>query len=167
MGELQPKKKKQETKYEQLVLPRLTQIGEWAATGSTDNEIAKAIGITAQTFKTYLNKYEELREQVERRFTAIKEVENSLYQKAMGKIVVLNKPLKVKKVTYSETGRKLSEEEKIEMVEEEVYFPPETSAIKFFLTNMDAEKWKNNRDDESTDTQISVIFGEGSEEFGD
>lgn len=161
------KENKSKNKYELLVQPRLEEIEGWARNGVTDREMARVLGISEPTFYNYKKKYTELAEALGKRFVACREVENALYTKAVGRVVVLHKPLKIKKTIYSDTGRKLSEEERVEMVEEEIYYPPETSAIKFFLTNMEPEKWKNVREEDNVDSTVTVTFGGGSEEYGD
>lgn len=88
------------------------------------------------------------------------EVENALYLKCIGHKVQLKKTFKVKKIEYNDAGRKIKEEEHLETGEDEVYIPPDTKAIIFWLTNRMREDWKErqNTQMEQDETEESVVI---------
>lgn len=69
-------------------------------------------------------------------------MENSLLQKALGIFKTVKKPVKVKTVEYKD-GKRVKEVEHIEYADEQVYIPPDTTAMIFWLKNRKQEKWKN------------------------
>ena len=59
-------------------------------------------------------------------------------------MVLIEKPFKLKKVTYDKkTGKKTKEEETVEYATEEVYIPPDTVAMIFWLKNRKPDVWKD------------------------
>ena len=70
-------------------------------------------------------------------------MENSLYKKCIGFHVDIKKTFKVKTVTYDEkTGKKTGEKEELKEGTDQIYIPPDTAAIKFWLSNRAREDWK-------------------------
>ena len=127
----------------------LARIEEWAA-AKTDEELIAAMGVAPSTFYRWRKDHAEFEDAITAGRTGalgqenIRQVEASLLERCMGGIKTVRKGFKVKVVVYSdETGRRIREEEHVELVEEEVYVPADTNAIKFFLTNRAPETWKN------------------------
>lgn len=121
-------------KYQEwLQQDNLTMIEGWARQGLTNEQIAKNIGVNADTFYTWLKKYPEISESLKKGKAPVDfEVENALYKKAVG-----------------------FDYEEIETIEEEVdgVFKtrvkrtlktalPDTSAIIFWLKNRKPEQWR-------------------------
>ncbi len=85
------------------------------------------------------------------------QVENALFRKCIGYEEVTKKPIKLKKVIYSETGRKLSEEEYIEYATETKFVEPNVSAIAMYLKNRMPAKWGNLLEAEFTQIALQVL----------
>lgn len=121
----------------------------WARDGLTDEQIAHNMSINVSTLYDWKNKYSEIANVLKKTKEIVdKEVENALYKKAIGFVEVVRKPIKVKHIKY-ENGKRLSEEEKIEMVNEEVYIPPDTTAQIFWLKNRKPTEWRDKREVEA------------------
>nr|DAI71464.1 MAG TPA: terminase small subunit [Caudoviricetes sp.] len=84
------------------------------------------------------------------------EVENALLQKALGMTKVIQKPFKLKEVKY-ENGKRISEKERIEYAEEEVFIPPDTTAQIFWLKNRRPDKWRDKSRDEADTTTLDRL----------
>jgi hypothetical protein len=70
------------------------------------------------------------------------QVENALLKRALGQIVKVKKPIKLKHKGQI-PGKGFIEEERIEYAEEEVYIPPDTTAQIFWLKNRRPDKWRD------------------------
>ena len=71
------------------------------------------------------------------------EIEDSLAKSARGFYVTLKKPIKLK-TTKKKDGMMI--EEHIEYVEEQIYYPPQTSSMIFWLKNRKPDKWRDKRE---------------------
>lgn len=129
-------------KYHRYVRDKLTLIVHWKRMGWTDEEVAKRLGIAYSTFKVYKGKHEELSAALRAgKEEADAEVENALFERAVGLKTVVRKPIKVKEVIY-ENGKRVKETERIEYGEEEIFVPPDVTADKFYLENRVPERWR-------------------------
>lgn len=73
------------SKWETHVKDRLIEVEGWARDGLTDEQIAKNLGISIQTFYTYKEKYLEFFESLKRGKEVVdREVENALLKRALG-----------------------------------------------------------------------------------
>lgn len=84
------------------------------------------------------------------------EVENALFKRATGYTVRVQKPVKVK------TKRQLKdkgtiEEEHIELVEEEIYIAPDTTAQIYWLKNRRPDKWRDKPQTSAADTDDPLM----------
>lgn len=126
-------------KYESHVQPRLNEVLEWIQAGYTDYSIADTLGVGYSTWMKYKAEILELQEVYTRARTSRNAlVMNSQFESAKGIKETVKKPIKLKKVKYKD-GKKVSEEEYIEYVDEYVYVPPNTNAADLFLRNNDPE----------------------------
>lgn len=120
--------------YFKLVEPRLKEIEEWVRAGNTNTDIAKALGVSIQTFCEYLNKHPELDATVtDARKSAINEVKQALFRKAIGfeyeeTKTYIKKDDDGKEYKYTERVKKKS--------------LPDTGAIGMWLRNYDKE-WRD------------------------
>lgn len=115
----------------------------WARMGLTDQQISHNIGISRKTLSEWKKKYQQIDTAIQRGKEVVDiEVENSLLQKALGIFKTVKKPVKVKTVEYKD-GKRAKEVEHIEYADEQVYIPPDTTAMIFWLKNRKQEKWKN------------------------
>ena len=132
---------KKETIYDKMVKPNLDRITQMASEGLTQNQIAESLGINIRTMKRYIEEEEELRKAISSgREVAIKEVENAMYNSAIGGKVTVKKGMKVKKTIY-ENGRKKGEVETVEPYDEEMYLKPDTQAGIFLLKNWAKDRY--------------------------
>lgn len=128
-------KRGRKSKYEELILPRLDEIKKWLAEGKTDKECAQLLGMTPKTFSKHKNSISSFSSTIkEARQPKIKEIENSMFDSAIGFTKSVQKAMKLKNVEY-ENGKKVKEEEIIEYYEEEIYIPPNITAGIFLLKN--------------------------------
>ena len=138
-------------KYQEWLEPDgLLKLEGWARDGLNDEQIAKNMGINVATLYKYKNLYSKINEALKRGKEVIDiEVENALLNKAMGFKVMVKKSYKVKDVEY-DNGRKVKESERIEMVDEEQYIPPDTTAQIFWLKNRKPAEWRDKQNIEHT-----------------
>lgn len=126
-------------KYRTHVAPFLKEIGQMAANGATEAEIAKKLRVAYSTFKAYKRANRELAAVLETsKELADLNVEAALYRRASG--------YTVEEITKERRlNRKSGEYELIEtkVVEKEV--PPDTAAIQFWLKNRKPEEWREHQ----------------------
>jgi transcriptional regulator with XRE-family HTH domain len=132
----------------------LIRLRGWAMDGLTDDQIAHNIGISRSTLSEWKNRFSDIADSLKKgKEVADYEVENALYMKALGFYTEIMKPYKVKKVVYDEkTGRKLKEYEEIEYAKEEVYVPPDTTAMIFWLKNRKPQVWRDKVENYQTES---------------
>lgn len=127
--------------YDDRVKPNLDKITKMASDGLTQNQIADALGVNFRTLQRYIEQEDELRKAINSgREVAIKDVENAMFNSAIGGKVTIKKGMKVKKVIY-ENGRKKGEVETVEPYDEEVYVKPDTQAGIFLLKNWAKDRY--------------------------
>lgn len=156
-------------KYQKWLEPEnLILLEGWARDGLTDEQIAKNMGISYSTLKDWKNKYPAISATLKKGKEVVDtEVENALLQKALGMTKTIQKPIKLKEVKY-DNGKRVSEKERIEYAEEEVFIPPDTTAQIFWLKNRRPDKWRDKqKDDNDTDKRITVVLEGDSEAFAE
>lgn len=118
----------------------------WARNGLTDEQIAQNMGITPKTLYRWKEQYCQICQSLKKGKEVVDiQVENALLQKALGFTKLIKKPIKLKEVLYKD-GKRVSEKERIECVDEEVYIPPDTTAQIFWLKNRKPNDWRDKRD---------------------
>lgn len=146
-------------KYHRIVLPKLKLVYAWKRRGLSDEEIAVNLGIAYSTFKVYKAKFAELSAALSAgACEAVLYVENALFEKSVGFERTVKKPIKVKEVIYNERGQRQKEIERIEYGEEEVFIPPETPAMKFFLLNRAPDKWREHNEPATEGKGGGIVF---------
>ena len=129
-------------KYEDwLTEDGLLQLVMWAEDGLDDQQIARAMGISKSTFYAWKKRFPDISDAVRRgRVGALVQIRQALRARARGGVVTVKKPVKMKRREYDpDTGRCVLDEDVIEYVDEQIYVPPDTGSLKFYLTNKDAE----------------------------
>ena len=123
----------------------LGKIEAWCEDGLTNEELAKAMGVNPDTLYRWQKEHPEISEAITRgRGGALVQIKNALFERARGGIRIVRKPVKIRRREYhGTTGKLILDEEEIQFTEEEIYVPPDTNAIKFWLTNRDPEHWSN------------------------
>jgi len=131
-------------KYEEwLTEDGLTTVEGWARDGLTDEQIAHNIGIAGRTYYEWQERFPQFAQALKKGKAPVDiEVENALLKRALGQIVKVKKPIKLKHKGQI-PGKGLIEEERIEYAEEEVYIPPDTTAQIFWLKNRRPDKWRD------------------------
>ena len=123
--------------YDTVIVPRIEEIKEWLQQGKTDKECANMLGITPRTFSKHKNSISSFSSIIKNeRKPKVEEIENSMFESAIGFTRKVKKAMKVKTVEY-ENGKRLRETERIEYYDEEIYIPPNTTAGIFLLKNWD------------------------------
>ena len=131
-------------KYEKWLEPEnLILLEGWARDGLTDEQIAYNIGISRKTLAEWKKKYSDISDTVKKGKEIVDiQVENALLKKALGMKETVKKAIKVREVKYND-GKRVSEKEHIEYVDEEVFVPPDTTAQIFWLKNRKPDKWRD------------------------
>lgn len=115
----------------------------WARDGLTDEQIAKNIGINPATLYKWIDKYSEIGKSIKKGKAPVDfEVENALLKSALGYYVTVKEPIKVKTEKLKNGVGKVIEEH-IEIVEKEIYIPPQNTAQIFWLKNRRPDKWRD------------------------
>lgn len=153
-------------KYEQWLEPEgLLKIGGWARDGLTDEQIAQNMGVAYSTFRTWRDKYSALSAVLKKnKDVADRQVENSLFERALGGAHEVRKTFKVKEKYYDDHGR-LCEKEKLVQATDEVYIPGDTTAQIFWLKNRKPEDWRDKPkevDKTMEDNDMVLKFIEGT-----
>lgn len=122
----------------------LLKIQGWARDGLTLEQIATNMGISRSTLREWTNKFPAISSTLKKGKEVVdREVENSLYMRALGFKTEVQKPIKVKETEYDKFGRKIAEKEVIKYVTEEVYVAPDTTAMIFWLKNRKPSVWRD------------------------
>jgi len=103
--------------------------------GATDKEIADFFGVCEKTINNWKNEHPKFLQSIKegKEYSDMK-VADSLYNKALGGIVKLEKAFKL---------REKGGGERIEMVEVDEYIIPDTTAAIFWLKNRKSDAWKD------------------------
>ena len=132
------------SKYEEVILPKIEEIKDLLAKGTSEKEVANYLGISYTTWKTHKRKIASFSAVVkESRGKAIEDLEQAMFKSALGFTKKIKKAMKLKEVVY-ENGKRLKETERIEFYEEEVYIPPSVACAQFLLKNWAKDKYSNN-----------------------
>jgi hypothetical protein len=124
------------TLYNPKLHPKLG--GSLAAQGLNDREICEKLEIVERTFYRWLKEYDDFSHEIKRgRDDQISIVKNSLFQRAKGFDILVEKPMVVS------LGNNMGSEIQMATYTEKVL--PDVSAIKTFLYNRDPENWKERR----------------------
>lgn len=140
-------------KYEYwLTEEGLLKLEDWARTGLTDEQIAKNIGISKETFYKWKQKYTDFSDSLKKGKDIVDiQVENALLKRALG---------------YKSEEIRVEEEcgvttKKITITKE---IPPDPTSIIFWLKNRRADKWREKREVEHS-TEIRPIVITGADEL--
>jgi transposase-like protein len=141
----------------------LTRLEAYARDGLTDKQIAANMKIAPKTLYVWMKAHSRIKVALERGKEIVDvEVENSLLHNALGFKETVQKPIKLKTVTYK-NGKRVKEEERIEYADEEVFCPPETRAQMFWLKNRKPAVWRDtaqlelgNKDEKPFKNETSV-----------
>ena len=131
-------------RYDEWLTERgLGRITAWCQDGLEDRELAAAMKISLRTLQDWKRRFAPIAEAIrDGRGGAQVQIENALFQRAKGGIVIVKKPMKRRVRQYDPaSGKCVREEEVVDLVDEEVFTPPDTKAAIFWLTNRAPERW--------------------------
>ena len=107
--------------------------------------IAEKIGIGRQRLYTWFKRFPEIKQAVkEGRRKELVDHEDALKKAGLGYTITLKKPMKLRE-EKQKAGEGKIVTERIQYVEEEVYYPPNVAALIFYLKNRDPEHWRDKR----------------------
>lgn len=138
------------SRYDEIVKPKLDIIEGWAMNGLTLDDIAHNLGITRQTLNQYKNKHEELKKALDTgREVADIRVENALYKRATGFTRLEQKII---------TARTPDGETIPQIVNFEKYYPPDVSAITWWLKNRKPDVWRDKIEEAMEISEVQDIL---------
>lgn len=115
------------------------------------------MGISRKTLAEWKKKYGDISDTLKKGKEVVDiQVENALLKKALGMKETVKKAIKVREVKYND-GKRVSEKEHIEYVDEEVFVPPDTTAQIFWLKNRKPDKWRDKVENVNTTDDDKVI----------
>lgn len=124
-------------KYDEDYHPKIAL--KLALTGFIDEQMADFFEIATSTYYEWLKKYPAFSESIKSgKIVADSNIASSLYTKALGQTKKVQKAIKLK-----ETKTGIGSTERVEMVEEEIYIPPDTTAQIFWLKNRQPKAWRD------------------------
>lgn len=117
----------------------LTLLKGWARDGLTDADIANNIGIAESTLYEWKKNYTEISESL-KKYKEISDyvVENSLYKRANG-------------FEHTYNTQKVTKDGEVVDYKVTVYFPPDPTAIIYWLKNRKPKKWRDKREKDNED----------------
>lgn len=122
--------------YATRIAPYLDLIARLRGEGKEDKYIYTLLGVSERTFYTHKSIIEEFSQSYKSgKEVLLDQIENSLYELALGKAV--KRTITKRTGAY---GELLTQDEKIE------YLPPDKIAAFFVLTNQRGEEWKHKQE---------------------
>lgn len=147
-------------KYQEWLEPdKLILLEGWARDGLTDEQIAHNMGVAYSTLKNWKSDHLAILAALKRGKEVVdRQVENALYERALGGVRSVKKTFKVKQTYYDDQGRKCEKEE-LKTAMDEVYVPGDTTAQIFWLKNRKQEEWRDKRviDDDGDNKADTLI----------
>lgn len=126
-------------------LPEFTeQTIKLCSLGATDVDLADFFDVSTRTINRWKVTHPEFVEAIRRgKDPADDRIENSLYHKAQDREVEEEQAIKLKTVTYGDNGKRLKEEERVEVVKVRKFIPGDTTAMIFWLKNRRSDQWRD------------------------
>lgn len=114
-------------------MENMENIKRWIGEGMTVESIADTLGMSKQTLYKWVN-IDDVNAIKNSRQPAVEKLESTMFKTATGYTKRVKKYAKLKFCNY-ENGKKVEEWEEIKEYEEEIYYPPDTTAGIFLLKN--------------------------------
>jgi len=115
--------------------------------GATDAKLADFFDVTEQTINNWKIEFPEFFESLKKgKVIADATIAEGLYNRAKGAVINVQQAIKLKDSQFNSEGRKISEEERIEVVDLIQEVPPDTAAGIFWLKNRNPEMWRDKRE---------------------
>lgn len=136
-------------KYEEWLRPDgLLRIQGWARDGLSDEQIAKNIGVSKQTFYDWKKRFIDFSDALKKtKEVADREVENALFKSAQGYDVI-------ETVEERRFNKKTGEYEMVVTKKTVRHIPPSNTAQIFWLKNRKPEEWREKREVEQNDPMV-------------
>lgn len=134
-------------KYQEWLEPEgLLKIEGWARDGLTEEQISKNMGVAVKTLYNWKERYLPILHAIKKgKEVTDRQVENALFERALGGVHEVKKTFKVKEKYYDENG-KLCEKEVLKIGIDEVYTPGDTTAQIFWLKNRKPQDWREKQE---------------------
>ena len=150
------------TKYEEEYVE---QVYKLCLLKHTDVEIAEFFEVTEKTINNWKHEHPEFYEAMKNgKEKADMDVVVSLYNRSTGFEYMESHPIKIKEVTYDNSGKKIKETEKIEIVKVPKRIIADVNAIRLYLTNRQGRHWRDKqahellgKDGESLSFNINIV----------
>ncbi len=114
--------------------------------GATDEILAKYFEVDERTINNWKNEHSEFFQSIKKgKEEADVEVAISLFNRAKGFTKTVKKTFKLKKQVNGEGS-----DERLETAEDEVYIPPDTTAIIYWLKNRQPSLWRDKQEIDHT-----------------
>ena len=131
-----------------------------AKNGGTDADIAYALNVSIKTISRWQAEHAEFCQALVVPPGAPDDrAERALFQRALGFEMQEAHPIKLREVKY-EDGKKVSESERVEIVEVTKTLPPETTAAVKWLTNRRPDRWRERQMHELTGKNGTALIPE-------
>lgn len=115
--------------------------------GATDAKLADFFDIAESTLYEWKLEYPEFSEALKKgKLRADAEIAEGLYNRAKGAVINTQQAIKLKDSQFNHEGKKISEEERVEVVDLIQEVPPDTAAGIFWLKNRNPEMWRDKQD---------------------
>lgn len=115
--------------------------------GATDAKLADFFDIAESTLYEWKLEYPDFSESLKKgKLRADSEIAEGLYNRAKGASINTQQAIKIKDSQFNSEGRKVSEEERVEVVGLLQEVPPDTAAAIFWLKNRNPEMWRDKRE---------------------
>jgi hypothetical protein len=134
-----------------LFLPEyVEQAYNFAILGATDAELAEHFGVAESTLYEWKLAHPEFSESIKKgKRPADATIAGALFNRASGAEWVEEQAIKLKRVEYCD-GKRVLEDERIELVEVVRRAPPDTTAAIFWLKNRRPEQWRDKQEVQHT-----------------
>ncbi len=137
-------------------------VAAWTRDGLTDAQIAGKMGVSRSTLSDWKAKYPEIADNMRRSKDAVDvEIENALYKNAVGYFYEEEQAIKIRDVKYGETGKKISETERIKVVKVKRWHEADVPAQIFWLKNRRPDAWRDRHllelEDNTVHLNLNVI----------
>lgn len=120
--------------------------------GATDLKLADFFEVSERTINNWKSEHDEFFSCLKKgKIIADAEIAEGLYNRAKGAVINTQQAIKLKRVEYDQ-GKRMLEEERVEVVDLIQEVPPDTAAGIFWLKNRNPEMWRDKREySENTD----------------
>lgn len=126
--------------------------------GATDDKLADFFEVDVSTIQRWKLEYEEFCDSIKKgKVIADATIAEGLFNRAKGATIKTQQAIKLKDSQFNSEGRKISEEERIEVVDLVQEVPPDTAAGIFWLKNRNPELWRDKREHVEVDSDSGEI----------